>query len=312
MITFTAKDIIRFAKFLSNTRNSQISDYYANTILLSTIYRDVYSDIINNDNQFVITFETDDEVLEMEGVFSIVYIEINGHEITRSSLRSRQTGGYYIENNTLYLPAGHKVIKYTPFPETITCPDDYEEISVTISLDDSVNYAWPLNGSTEPNWFFGEEINEVKDWMQKDGVSVVRFNVSHPYCFVSYSDGTIRLYTSKEEYSDWNPTPGKYFKGKVIAFTSNLDTGKGIVYYDTNRGKYYSGSFVPNTVLSFPDNTMYTLMSYKLAGLLASLVGLQNPKLDNLEAEATTKFYATLSKGSATRITNVMGHRNWW
>lgn len=312
MVVLTAKDIINQAKFFSNTRNSPLTDFYINTYLLSSIYRDLYTEVVGNSNEGVSTIVTDDSVVDLRGVYKVLYVGYeNGGEITRSSLRTNQTGGYFIENSTIYLPVGRKIIKYATLPDTITCPDDYKEVTVDRDFNPYINYGLTEEDEVtedEPRNLWGEEIDSVKDWMIKEGVGVIRFNVSDPYCFVSYADGTVRLYSSKTYYTEWNPNiqKGKGFKGIVYAFTSNEETGKGVLYYDSIEKKYKVGSFVPNTVLSYPDNTLFTLMVYKLAAILGSLVGIENPYLtQTLLPEAETKFYQTISRGSATRTTNV-------
>jgi hypothetical protein len=310
----TAKEVIKQAKFFSNTRNSNLTDFYINTNLLTSLYRDIYQDIINNSNNFIQVIETSSSVIDIDDVYKVAYVGYkNGREILPSSLRRRIADCYYIENNRLYLPAGDKVVKLCPLPSTITCPDEPVEYTGTIPslmINQGVNEDLTL--TLEPKRFQGEDIlfSNLPDWMEKEGTEIVNVNVSDPYCFVSYSDNTVRLYSSPDYWTDWNPNilTGKEFQGRVLAFTSNQETGKGVIYYDNVKGKYYYGSFVPDTVLEFPSNTPFTLLVYRLAAILASLSGLDNPYLTNqLIPEAEVKFYQSVSKGNATRVANIRG-----
>lgn len=311
----TAKEIVNQAKFFSNTRNSTLTDFYINTNLLTSLYRDIYQDIINGSNNFVQTIETSASVIELDDVYKVAYVGYkNGIEIPNSSLRHRITNCYYIENNKLFLPAGEKIIKLCPLPATITCPDSPVEYKGSIPQT-MVNAGVNEDGTEttlEPKRFHGEDIlfNELPDWMKKEGTDILNVNVSDPYCFVSYSDHSVRLYSSPDYWTDWNPNilTGKDFLGTVYAFTSNQETGKGVVYYDDVKGKCFYGSFVPDTVLEFPNNTPFTLLVYRLAAILASLTGLENPYLTNqLIPEAEVKFYQSISKGNATRVANIRG-----
>lgn len=317
MIYLTASDIVKQAKWFSNTTNSPLTDFYINTNILSSIYKDLYLDIIGNSNQFITTVETSANEFELSDVYKIAWVgDKNGNEILRSTLRTRQTGGYYIENNILHLPAGNKVIKYSTLPQTITCPDIPEvvELESYPALMSNAGIEEDYTITTESKFFHGETIDfsNLPDWLDKPNTTIKNVNVSDPYIFVSYTDGSVRLYDDSYSFTDWNPNiaKGKRFDGYVLAFTSDDSTGKGVLYYDNLKKQYFYGSFVPDTVLAYPNNTLYQLMIYKLAAILASMVGLDNPYLvNNLLPEAERKFYQSISKGSASRVANIYGGR---
>lgn len=319
MIVYTASDIIRQAKWFANATNSPLTDFYINTNILSAIYKDLYTDIIGNSNQFITTITTTATELNIEKAFKIVWVGDNtGREITRSSLRTRNTGGYYIENNILHLPAGNKTVKYCPLPQTITCPDDPVEVELE-------NYPANMSNAgitedyeitTESKVFHGTTIDfaNLPAWMNKSGTTIRNVNVSDPYILVSYADNTVRLYNDEYDYTDWNPdiSRGKVGNVRILAFTSDERTGKGVLYQNTNSGKYYYGSYVPDTILYYPNNTLFQLMIYKVAAIIASMLGLDNPYLTNkLLQEAEVKFYQSISKGNSTVIPSVNGGMRW-
>jgi len=317
MVVLTAKDIIKQAKFISQTTNSNLTDYYISTNLLSSIYRNLYNDIIGSDNAFVETIETSENKFELSGVYKVVYVGFkDGSQITRSQLRNGKTGGYYIENNTLIMPHGLKEIKVCPLPATITAPDDFEETTLETVPADFSNTGVDSDGqpaTAESTYYHGEfiDFNNLPSFIEKEDTTIVNVNVSDPFMYVSYSDGTIRLYDG-ETWVDVNPyvEKGKGFRGKVVAFSADSDTGKGVIIYDSIKNKYLYGSFVPNTVLNYPDNTFFDVMIYKLAALLSSLQNIQNPYLiNNLLPEAEERFTESLNKGGPVRFTNTRGGR---
>lgn len=320
MVTLSAKDIVRQAVYISQTSNSNITDYYVATNILSSLYRDLYNDLINSGNSYIETVVTGDTELSLNGFYKVAYVGYKGgNEITRSSLRTRQTGGYYIENDTLHMPAGLKEVKLCPMPATITVPDDWKEVTLEDVPENFTNPALTVDGEidgTEPLYFFGEliDMSDLPDWLSKDDTTIVNVNVSDPFIYVSYSDETIRLYDGEGSYVDVNPwvSKGKVFRGKVVAFTADTDTGKGVIIQDYNNGKYYYGSFVPDTVLSYPDNTFFNVLIYRLAAILASLQNIPNPYLqNNLLPDAERRFFETLSKGGPVRFANVRGGRGY-
>lgn len=313
MITKTASEIIREAKWLSNTKNSTLTDFYINSMLLNSIYQSLYADIINNDNVFIETMNTNENVVDITNAFKVVSITIGGKEVVRSALRNNALGGYYIENNKLYLPSGNKVIKYCSLPATITCPDEYKKVDIQNVPAPGENRAANEDGTigmVNSFIYYGKLYNPMEhpEWAEKEGTSIYDVHYSDPYCFVTYADGTVRLYSSPSYYTDWNPFVSKSLTHElqIIAFSADATTGKGVIFKDKRTSTFYYGSFVPDTVLSFPNNTVFDLMVKKLAAILASMLSIENPYLTNtLLPEAEEKFYMTLSKGSATRVNNV-------
>lgn len=322
MVRYTASEIIQQAKFLANVRNTNLTDFFINCNLLNSLYKDIYQDIINNSNQFVETIQTSATQVELEDVYKVVYVGYeNGGEIPRSSLRVKQPNCYYIENNSLIMPPGNKVIRICPLPTTITCPDSVVEYSGEVdpsTVSAYTNYAVTEDGEIVAEsrtlvFVTEDEVIPINfenppDWMKREGKEIDNIHASGNYCFVSYSDNRVRLYSSPEYFTEWTPWKGKVFRGRIIAFEPNEDTGKGVVFWDWFSKKYYFASFVPDTILEFPTNAPFTLLIYRLAAILASLVGLENPYLTNdLISQAEIKFYQSLSKGQATRVANIRG-----
>lgn len=295
-----------------------MTDFYIGTFLLSSLYRDLYNDLIESGNAYIQTIHTADVELPLDGFYKVASVTTeSGAEITRANLRGNNRNGYYVENDILYMPAGPKIVKLCPLPATLTVADDYKEVTFENTEDipqpftnPSLNEDGEIDGA-EPLFWQGINIDfsNLPDFLNKDDVTIVNVNVSDPYIYVSYSDGSIRLFTSEDEYVDVNPFNDKNrtFKGMILAFTADDTTGKGILFHDEVKDKYYYGSFVPNTELSYPENVFFELLIYRLAAILSSLQGLTNPYLTNvLLPTAENNFQIMLSKGSqGTRFTNV-------
>ena len=322
MVTYTAKDIIKQARYLSQSTSSKNTDFYVATSTLSSLYRDLYNDLILSGNAYVQNIETSETELPLNGIYKVALItDESGVEITRANLRGNNRNGYYVENDVLHMPVGLKKIKLCPMPATLTVPDEYKVITVSDTIEDFTNPAVTVDGEIakdsegtiiqEPLFWQGIDIDmtDLPEFLNKDGHTIVNVNVSDPYIYVSYDDGTIRLFMSESDYVDVNPfnDKGRTFKGKVIAFTADDTTGKGMIIYDQVRNQYLYGSFVPNTELSYPDNVFFDVLIYRLAAILASLQNIANPYLVNkLLPEAEMRFTQSISKGSqGTRFNNV-------
>jgi hypothetical protein len=315
MITYTAKDIIKQARFISQTTTSKNTDFYVATNLLSNLYRDLYNDLILNGNAYIQNIETAETELPLEGFYKIALItDEAGIEIPRTNLRGNNKSGYYIENDILHMPVGTKHIKLCPMPATLTASDEFKVITLEEIPEDftnpSVNEDGEIEG-TEPLFWQGQTIDmtNLPSFLSKEDTTIVNVNVSDPYIYVSYSDNTIRLFLSEEDYVDVNPFNdlNRTFSGKVVAFSADDTTGKGMIIYDNVRNRYLYGSFVPNTELTYPDNTFFEVLIYRLAAILASLQGIANPYLvNNLLPNAESRFYQSLTKGSqGMRFNNV-------
>ena len=162
----------------------------------------------------------------------------------------------------------------------------------------------------------GNTIDITEDLKVNPNLNIDSIVVSDPYIFVNYDDGHIGIFDG-ESTTEWThlECKGKTTLGYICAAWTNSETGRGVVFYNLYTSKFYYSSFVPDTILAYPNNEFYSLLEYKLGAVLASMVGLDNnylvaEKLPQVEQQ----FYDTLRKDSvpATRINNVLrGIRVW-
>jgi len=162
----------------------------------------------------------------------------------------------------------------------------------------------------------GNTTDITEDLKVNSALEIESIVVSDPYIFVNYTDNHIAIFDG-DSVTEWThlECKGKTTLGKIVAAWTNSETGRGVVFYNYYDSTFYYSSFVPDTILSYPNNEFYSLLEYRLGALLASMVGLENnylvaEKLPQVEQQ----FYDTLRKDSvpATRINNVVrGIRVW-
>lgn len=176
--------------------------------------------------------------------------------------------------------------------------------------NDNISYGSLINSKYDVTDYFRLSINGGTEYP-------VNVQISNPYIIVSYSNSRapIFIYTGFERAVwNYNIIYGKPTHGRIVAFTSNDATGKGVVWYNSDDGKYYHCSFVPDTVLSYPTSVLFTLLEYRIAATLLGLLGMDNNYLiDKLIPDAEAQFYKTLSYGNISQeITNTTPRRGMY
>lgn len=143
---------------------------------------------------------------------------------------------------------------------------------------------------------------DVSEFIVREGNTVVNLQMHSPYLMISYSDGTIMIYTGwKPTVWNYNVIFGHETLGEIVALKTDDTTGRGCVWHNEDDGQYYYASFVPDTVLSYPTTTLFTLMTYRLAAHLSSLLGTENEYLTKvLIPNAEAQFTSSMSYGTAS------------
>jgi len=227
-------------------------------------------------------------------------------------------------------PSENIVIKYSTLPQTLTAPDEPEEIKADVKevglvtdkgfyfkdsnntemfYDFSSQEAIPREFKNASNRFLDHtlELNDgiitynntdVTYIFERDDVNIVSLKVSDPYAIVNYSDNRSFIFYGFEgaDQLNWNESKGKETYGEVLGFTTNDITGKGCIWKDENGDIYYT-SFTPDTLLNYPSNTFFQLLIYKVAAALTALNGVQNQYLIEVQIpEAEVAFAEHLAK----------------
>lgn len=216
---------------------------------------------------------TDDGVYLQTGGVSY-YWDFATNEVTQAAFQSVQQPYYFLGKNLVVTTSGGKV----------------------------TSMLWG-NSETE----------EIVDYFKLNGLDIASVVVSDPYIFVNYTDNHIAVFNAFNG-TEWNQLDytGKTTLGRIVAAWTNDSTGKGVIFYNLYTQKYYYCSFVPDTVLKYPTNTFFSLLEYKLAVILGSMLGMPNDYIANVKVpEAEEAFYATLRKDgyAPVRISNVWQRR---
>lgn len=313
MIKRTAKELIKNARYLAGLRNSDITDFYTNTLLLNNAYTTVYIDAIQHGDVFQnqVDLESGDSL--PANCFQINRVTLNGADFT----------DYYIRNNKVYTDVKKPLtIVYSTTPATLTAPDKMVKLDIsatdllltddylyytnnntyykldldTLESTETTKYTVPTSYS-----FCGKTLTlKNSQVVDTDGniyyEDVSYFNVSGSYAFVSYMDSTIKIYYDLFNYADfnYNISKGRQTKGCILSSCVDESTGKGVIYKDTDNNIFYA-SFVPDTVLEWPNNTLYQLIEYKLAIILLGLVGLDSSAIEKQYKDLLTYFYKTVN-----------------
>lgn len=252
---------------------------------------------------------------------------------------------------------GTYTVKYAQMPPTITAPDENEDITGKLpdswdgllSNDDTTFYVYD---QSESKWYlydtetqsytettapsttrsisYGEDtftvnydtrdFSNLPDYFQNEdsSLSILWADFDWPYAVITYSDYSVRIFTG-EEGVDWNvfSTSGHATRGIAYTLRTNDTTGKGIAFWNKRDSHVYWCSFVPDTVLSYPQQIFFQLLEYRVASALAAVVG-QNATYVNevLIPQAEVLFYDTIKKDHflPTRVLNVnheYTYRRW-
>lgn len=155
-----------------------------------------------------------------------------------------------------------------------------------------------------------EVVADYSDDYQIIGNDFTAVVVDDPYAMISYADGTIIVAQFDRWQTIWNikAKTGHATKGKVGALKTNDSTLYGCIFEDKDEQRYYLASFVPDTALNYPNNTLFTLMEAELAVLAASINGqLDIGWLKDYRDEAREQFIKELKQDSIMpiRISNL-------
>lgn len=366
MTVCTAREILRMAQFLANTRTSDNLDFEFATNLLNSLYREIYQQVAENGDSYIKFLQIGENGVPLPDDCYEILAVYNGDTdkgglISRAPQHEFVPGQWRIVNNALYIdgasPKYPVWIKYITMPPTLTVPND----SIQVEFAEMPEAFGRMTGRYvyysgaegfhryDLEKFEDEEIEEadykaalpltykewtltfnyldqhleavnsdgtIEDWtdlVARDGVTVVNIVTDSPYMMISYSDGLVYVFTDLLGVN-WNikQITGHDTLGIIKAMRTDDRTGRGCIYLDADDDEYYYASFVPDTILSYPDNTFMQYLQYKLAVALMGQNGIDNPAVTDQLNDAELQFYKTLAKhNNIQRMTNVTGRR-WY
>lgn len=189
---------------------------------------------------------------------------------------------------------------------------DTEE-STSVNLFKEMVYSYE-DGTLDPKTFqIKDDDGEViLDLNEEYGVGdlnpIVKVVVDDPYMMISYKDGTI-LVLQNGVSTIWNikAHTGHKTLGIIHGMKTNDSTLYGCLYEDT-EGDLYLASFVPDTLLNYPTNSLFTMLEIDLACLVASMnnVTMNSYISETLRNETIKEFNDELRQNRANpvRISN--------
>lgn len=365
MITCTAKELLRMAQYLSNTRTSDNLSFEFATNLLNATYRELYQQVAENGDSYTKFLEIGENGSPLPNDCYEVLAAYSGNVeeggiIDRAPQHQFVPGQWRIVNGCFYIdgrqPQFPVWIKYVTMPPTLTVPnesvllefaedpvtfgrmtrqyiyyqgtDDYHRYDLDSYADEVIDAGdykaalaltyreWTLTLSGQTLTAVSSLDGTTEDWsdlVAREDVTITKIVTDSPYMMVSYSDGLVYVFTDLLGVC-WNvkQITGHDTLGEVVALKTDDRTGRGCIFFDAEDEEYYYASFVPDTILSYPDNTFMQLLQYKLAVALMGQNGMDNPSVTEQMDAAELQFYKTLSKhGNVQRVVNVTGRR-WY
>lgn len=240
--------------------------------------------------------------------FKVVSFADSGEEVTSTQLTTYldtlEFDEAVLETYIAY-STYKQVIAFTA-TEVVTLETPVTDTTVILALDeitaDPVTYQ-QYREEVEQKFIWDEA--DVSDLIVREGTLVTNLQMHSPYMMISYSDGLILIYTGwRSTVWNYNIIFGHETNGEIVALKTDDTTGKGCVWHNSDDDQYYYASFVPDTVLSYPTTALFTLMTYRLAAHIGSLLGTADEYLiKELIPNAEAEFFGSLSYGNvATKM----------
>lgn len=162
----------------------------------------------------------------------------------------------------------------------------------------------------------GEDVTDYFD-KSEQGLHCIQVSNDNEHIVATYVDEDgdspfIYVFDTSWDSVEINPwiSKGKYFPFAAGDILTDDETGKYLLIYD-DKGNLAVTTYVPDTILEFPENTFFDVLIDRLAIQLGSLNGLTNDGLQNKLTVDETAFYASINRSNqGTRIRNDMGVRN--
>ena len=175
---------------------------------------------------------------------------------------------------------------------------------------------YEFDTTTEPGKVLWNDIDVTDYFLRNENDSID--NVSHivsdnTHLGILYADGDLYVMTSDWTKVQINPVlyKGRYYKvSKLYGICADDSTGEYILV--ENGGKLKKISFVPDTVIDYPDNVFFDIIIDKIAIQLQSLQGLNNDALQNKLTDDEESFYNSLQRSQqGQRIRNDSNFMKW-
>lgn len=160
---------------------------------------------------------------------------------------------------------------------------------------------------------------DVTDYFDKSeqGLQCVSISNDNEHIVATYTNGLqnkpfIYVFDTNWDSAEINPwlSKGKYFPFTGLDILTDDETGKYLLIRD-DKGRLAVTTYVPDTILEFPENTFFDVLIDRLAVQLGSLNGMNSDGLQTKLTLDETAFYASINRSNqGCRIRNDVGVRN--
>lgn len=267
--------------------------------------------IINGENggDYTVKYQTLPEVLTASG--DVDYLQKTNH----SSFTPFMDYDPIEDEYTVYYFDGTKYHSYNIDTKTDTVFDEeparpvrlFNNKTITYSFTDGVLTKVLLNSEDVTDYFDKSEQNLHCVSISNDNEHIVATYVDEegdsPFIYVfdtNWASAEINPWISK----------GKYFPFSGVDILTDDETGKYLLIQD-DKGRLAVTTYVPDTILEFPENTFFDVLIDRLAVQLGALNGMNNDGLQTKLTQDETAFYASINRSNqGTRIRNDVGARN--
>lgn len=183
-------------------------------------------------------------------------------------------------------------------------PTTFRYLNGDLTIDVAANTFTYLEDGTET-------AADIKEYIEAaDDSGIKRVEVSNPYMAVTFNDDKIFIFNGFD-FTSYNilAYKGKETLGEALALYTDDYTGKGLIFLNKQNNKLYYTSFVPDTILNYPEQADFSLLEIELALNLAQMAGTPSEWLEKEYARANAEFMAQLqrTKASVLRVNNVRG-----
>jgi hypothetical protein len=178
------------------------------------------------------------------------------------------------------------------------------------------NHTFTVDISTQTVMWNGTDVSNL--FIKKDEQTGFRTYIKamiwdNTHIATLYENGDLWLMTGDWQDTMVNPFlyQGRYFKStELLGCCCNDYTGKGLLVKSDDKLLYVD--FVPDTLLSYPQNVFFDIIEDKMAIQLEGLCGLKNEALQTKLTDDEMSFYQSLQRSQqGMRIKNDANVGRW-
>ena len=213
---------------------------------------------------------------------------------------------FYVANNIYYVYDIENQTEETVETAPYTGPSTFRNRELAYTALSTANYKVTWNGEDVSDYFVaydqdtGEEIYPAFIYHDNSRIAITYTNNDIYVMDASWNKVLINPYISQ----------GRYFKGTAYAIYTDDRIGKYLLVKDENNN-FFLCSYVPDTVIEFPNNVYFDYLEDLIAVQLQGQVGVQNDSLQTKLTNDELSFYNSLQKGQqGVRIRNDTPY-NW-